>query len=222
MKVWMGKLFEAYNVRTACVQLNISIPQDDTSPPHVSFVMAPTKDKNVSMDVVKRGGTNLFDYSKKIELKLDKAELAGIGKYIHPFYCNKLGTPVVDTAGNPVKDKNGQPVVYKHVITHMFEGVTRTIIIGPNNQDSFGCSLAVFQRKGAETTNYVIYLTADQFFDFAYSCLEAVNMLISRNGQIIEFKGKSNQQPEDIQNINNVNNVTSQVDDSISNLFGGN
>lgn len=220
MNVWRGRVFEAYNVRTACIQINVSVPVEDPNSMYATFMMAPTKDKNVSMDVVKRGGANLFDYSKKVELKLDKTEMAGINKFVQPFHANRLGTPVLDKNGNQVMDKNNQPMMFKHSIVHMYEGISRSIIIGPNNQDTFGCSVSIFQKRGTESSSYVIYLTADQLYDMAYSCGKVVDMMINNCGKVFDFKEKANPKVESLEALGSSNPTTPSVDDNIMNLFG--
>ena len=85
-------IFDLYNVRTACLQLNFSENVNNKTNKvegMVFLTMAPTLNKSVDMAVVRQGGIKLFDYANKIVMKLEKHEIAALIKLKNPYFIKK-------------------------------------------------------------------------------------------------------------------------------------
>lgn len=167
-------VFDAYNVRTACLQLNFSenTNQRTGKPEGVVFLtMAPTLDKSVDMSLVRQGGIKLFDYDNKTVMKLEKHEIASIAKLKNPYFVKKYTTPALDYNGNPKKDERGNNMLYKDVFIHADnrKGSSTTLSIGHNQQDDTGCSVSTFFKQGQMYKNCIIYLNTNQTQELAYA-----------------------------------------------------
>ncbi len=167
-------VFECYNVRTACLQLSLS--ENDATEYNgnkketlVFLTMAPTIDKNISMDVVRRGGTKLFDYNNKIVMKLEKHELAALAKLRQPFFIKRYATPALDHQGQPKKDVRGNAMMNVDVFVHADnkKGTSTTLTIGANQQDETGCFVSTYFKGGQGYKNNIVYLNTNQTQELA-------------------------------------------------------
>lgn len=208
-------IFEFYNVRSSCLQL--SVARLDPNPKYnkdktdtvVFLTMAPSIDKQISMDVVKRGGTQLFDYNNKTIMKLEKHEVAAIAKLKNPFYIKQYTQPAFDQSGRPKQDKNGNPMTKTDNFIHadQSKGSTTALTIGINQQDETGIFVSTFYKQGQAFKNNIVYLNTNQTYELA--C--AAEWALTRIYEDCETKYQK-------QNItNNTQNQDSSFDDD---LFG--
>lgn len=180
-------IFEFYNVRTACIQINLTEQTNNNTNKkecNVFLTMAPTIDKNVSMAVVRKGGAKLFDYTRKIVMKLEKQEIAAFAKLRQPYFIKRYFIPMLDNQGQQTKDARGNVVLNTDVFVHADnkKGTTTTLTIGANQQDETGCYISTYMKEAQGYKHNIIYLNTNYTQELAIAaewCLHKIYETIS-------------------------------------------
>lgn len=196
------RIFACYNVRTSCMQLDVSIV--DPNPQYnqtkrearMFLTMAPTLDKNVPMEVVKRGGTPLFNYQDKTVMKLETHEIAAFAKLKNPYFVRRYSQPALDDAGRQKTDQKGNQLMIcdEFVHTNPKNNSITCLKIGLNQKDEHGIFVSLFFKQGQGYKNNIVYLTGNQTYEIACACEWALNKIWDTCG--IDFESLKAQSPQ--------------------------